>query len=151
MTRTRSGWLVALIFTATLIGGTTAYAADDAAAASQRQGMQRRLQERLGLTDDQTKAVHEIYARQAEASKQLWQTLRQAQGELRQLALTGGDEGAIKAKIAEIERLLGQSLEMRTKTLREIAPVLTPEQREKFAKMGDEGSRRMRRHREQGS
>lgn len=93
----------------------------------------------LGLTEDQKKAMQEIHARQREAQKQLFQALQQAQTDLRQLALNGGDEAAIQAKAAEVEKLLGQGVQLRVQALREMAPLLTPEQREKMAKMRHDG------------
>lgn len=145
MTQARSFSLIAVLVTSLLAyGAVSPAAADQAAAAPGRHGMVNRLQERLGLTDDQARTVREVFERQAEARKQLWQTLRQAQTELRQLALNGGDEATIKGKIAEIQGLLGQSLELRVQTLREIAPILTPEQREKLATMGHGGRKHMR-------
>jgi len=96
-------------------------------------GMHGRFQERLGLTDDQMKLIREIHAKQGESRKQLGQAMRQAQSDLRQLALTGGAEDALQAKRSEIQQLSGEMLELRVKALQEMAPILTPEQREKMA------------------
>jgi Spy/CpxP family protein refolding chaperone len=89
----------------------------------------------LGLTEDQTQAIREVYARQAQASRERWQKLRTAQKTLRELAIKGGDDAALRAQSAEIETLMREALEARVKALQEIAPILTPEQREKFAAM----------------
>jgi Spy/CpxP family protein refolding chaperone len=99
-------------------------------------GMYGRLQERLGLTDDQAKAIQDIHARQGESWRQLGQALRQAQTDLRQLALNGGADDALQAQSAEVEKLLGQMVQLRVKALQEMAPILTPEQREKLAQLG---------------
>src|SRR3954471_11176694 len=75
-----------------------------------------RLQKRLGLTDDQVKAISAAYAKHRDEQKQAWQALRTAQASLRQLALNGGDT---TAKTAEVQQLLGQSVATRVKVLQE--------------------------------
>jgi Spy/CpxP family protein refolding chaperone len=99
------------------------------------------LQRRLELTDDQMAVVREALRRQAEERRQLRQALRLAQVDLRQLALAGGAEDAVRAKTAEVQALLGRTIELRVKILQEIAPHLTPEQREKLAQSGFLGGR----------
>jgi protein CpxP len=138
MKRTRSHWLMALILGSTLVATTAARAADpsNAGPAPRHAAMGSRLQQQLGLTDEQMQAIHEVHARRAASSKQLWQSVRQGQSELRQLALNGGDQAAVQAKTAAVAQLLSQSLEMRVAVLQEISPILTPEQRAKFAQMG---------------
>ena len=91
-----------------------------------------RFQQRLGLTDDQMAAIKEIHARHADEQKQLMQSLRQAQQDLKQAALNGGD---VKAKSAVVASIVGQMTELRATTLQEIAPLLTPEQRDAMTKM----------------
>jgi protein CpxP len=146
MNRTRSHWLMALILGSTLVATTAARAADpsNAGPAPGHAAMGSRLQQQLGLTDDQMQAIHDVHARRAASNKQLWQSVRQAQSELRQLALNGGDPAAIQAKTAAVAQLLSQSIEMRVASLQEISPILTPDQRAKFAQMGP-GSFRHRR------
>jgi Spy/CpxP family protein refolding chaperone len=116
-----------------LLGGTGVALAQDtqgqAAPAHRAHGMAR-LQQRLGLTDDQVKAVKAAYEKHREEQKQAWQALRVAQADLRQLALNGADT---TAKSAEVQQLLGQTVAVRVKVLQEIGPILTPEQRAKFA------------------
>jgi Spy/CpxP family protein refolding chaperone len=91
-----------------------------------------RFQERLGLTEEQMTAIKEVNARHAAERKQLGQSLRQARSELTLAALNGGD---VKGKAAAVTALVGQMTELRATTLQEIAPILTPEQREAMAKM----------------
>lgn len=91
------------------------------------------LKEKLGLTDEQAQAIRDIHARQGEARKQIGQALRQADTDLRQLALNGGADAAIQAKRAEVEKLSGQMADLRVKALQEMAPILTAEQREKLS------------------
>ncbi|MBI2493600.1 MAG: hypothetical protein HYV94_16100 [Candidatus Rokubacteria bacterium] len=65
----------------------------------------------------------------------MWGALVRAQAELRQLALGGAADATVQAKIAEIEQLHRQSLELRVAALREMAPILSEEQRQKLAQM----------------
>jgi Spy/CpxP family protein refolding chaperone len=95
-----------------------------------------RLQQQLGLSDDQVKAIQEIHARHAQAQRQLWQQIRTTRREVRDLAVKGGDPGTLDAKTQELAQLFAQALKLRVQTLQEISPVLTPDQREKYAQMG---------------
>ena len=88
------------------------------------------LQKRLGLTDDQAKVVTAAFEKHRDEQKQAWTALRTAQADLRKLALDGSDT---TAKAAEVQQLLGQTVAVRVKVLQEIGPLLTPEQRAKFA------------------
>jgi Spy/CpxP family protein refolding chaperone len=117
-----------------LTAAVAAYAADTAQSETGgRHAMGSRLQERLGLTDEQMTAIREIHQRQAEAGKQVWQQVRQARSELRRLALNGADDATLATKATEVKTLLGQLVDLRVSTLRQISPILTPEQREKLA------------------
>jgi Spy/CpxP family protein refolding chaperone len=124
---------------------TAGYAAADKASpdASSRWHGHQRFQEKLDLTDDQMAAIREVHTRHADQHKQLAQSLRKAEAELREAALSGGD---VKAKTAEVTALLGQLTELRATTLQEMSPILTPEQRETMAKM----KTNMRGHRHRG-
>jgi Spy/CpxP family protein refolding chaperone len=136
----RSPKLIALTLVA-MLALSAAYATADAPQTGAPAGppAHGRFQAKLGLTDDQMNAIREIHARRADERKQLWQSLRQAQADLRQLALNGGDPAAIKAKAAEVAGLLSQGVEMRAATLQEIAPILTAEQRDQLSKMSPRG------------
>jgi len=90
-----------------------------------------RFLERLGLTDEQKAAIKEIHARHAGERKQLGQSLSEARNELKVAALNGGD---VKGKAAIVTALVGQMTELHATTLQEIAPILTPEQRDAMAK-----------------
>jgi Spy/CpxP family protein refolding chaperone len=124
--------VVALSLVGLLAGTGVAFAQDTQPkpAPTQRAHGMAHLQKRLGLTDDQAKAVTAAYAKHRDEQKQAWQALRVAQADLRKLALNGGDT---TAKTAEVQQLLGQTVAVRVKVLQEIGPVLTPEQRVKFA------------------
>jgi len=95
-----------------------------------------RFQERLGLTDQQVAAIKEVNARHSGERKQLGQSLRDARNELKLAALNGGD---VKGKAAVVTALVGQMTELHATTLQEIAPILTPEQRDAMAKMNLRG------------
>ena len=101
--------------------------------------------DRLGLADDQVKIIKGAPEKYRDEQRQAWQALRTAQKELRQLALNGADASAIQAKTAEVQQRIGLTVAVRVKVLQEIGPVLTPEQRAKFAE--GYGHRGMRHHR----
>ena len=98
-------------------------------------GYSQRFQEKLGLTDDQMLKIREVWQRQRDAARPVFQGLRLANRQLRELALNGADDNAIRAKLAEIEGYQSQALQLRVNTLREISPILTDEQRQKFAQL----------------
>ena len=137
MLQIRSHWLTALILGSTLVVTTAASAADTPSPGPQpwRSGMMARFQQQLGLTDDQMQAIRDVHARHSDSRKQLRQSLHQAQSELRQLALNGGDQTALQAKSAEVAQLLSRGVSMRVQSLQEISPILTAEQRDKLAQM----------------
>jgi Spy/CpxP family protein refolding chaperone len=88
------------------------------------------LRQQLGLTDDQVQAIREILGRQRTLLRETGRALWDARRELRAMALGDADDGALATKRAELQELVGRLTEARTQTLREIAAVLTPEQRE---------------------
>jgi Spy/CpxP family protein refolding chaperone len=142
--------LVALSLVALLGGAGVALAQDQGQPPAQGQqpnqtpgahGMMR-MQQRLGLTDDQMTAIKAAYAKHRDEQRQTWQQLRAAQGALRQAALDGADATTIQTKTADVQRLMTQSLDLRVKVLQEIGPVLTPEQRAKFAQVSMHGGPR---------
>ena len=148
MRRIPSRWLTALILGSTLATATVAGAADVATPAGASSGHVSRFQQALGLTDDQMSSIRELFAQRARDRKQLSQSLRESQSELRQLALTSGDPAAIQAKQAEVAQLLTQSVAMRVESLQAIAPILTPDQRAKLAHIGLGDGRRGHWHRQ---
>ncbi len=134
--RTFSFRTAALALVGTLFLGVAAYAADPPATADQhRQAFENRLQKKLGLTADQVQKLREIRTRDFATQKQTWQALRQAEGELRRLALNGADNATLQAKETEVQNLMTQSMQARVNGLKEVGAVLTPDQREAYAKM----------------
>jgi len=119
-----------------------AYAADPPAAPQEQHQRGAWLQKKLNLTDVQAQQIREIQAKDFASQKQNWQTLRQAQGELRRLALSGADSRTLTAKQTEVQNLLNQTVQARVNMLTQIGPILSPEQREAYAKMMDHGPRR---------
>lgn len=151
MTRIRSAWIIPIVLGAALVTTAAAQSPGPPPGPAPQPGqhyghMGQRLQQRLGLTDTQLKAVQDAFAKQRVAQKPVWTSMRQAQADMRQLALNGADAATIQAKAAEIQQLHAQSLDLRVKTLQEIGPVLTPEQRQKFAEMRTGGHSRGRHH-----
>jgi Spy/CpxP family protein refolding chaperone len=106
-----------------------------------------RLQEHLGLSAEQTQAIREIRERNRQSGAQIAQALRQARQELRQLALAGAESGVVEAKAAQVEQLMGEALRLQVKTLQEIAPLLSDEQRQKMEQLGPNGHRGRRGYR----
>jgi periplasmic protein CpxP/Spy len=137
MIRTRTRWLLALILGSTLLGPVLAGAADPTTPGTPPAGPPtgRRFQQDLGLTDEQMTAIRQVHAQQAQNRRQVWQSLRQARSDLRQLALNGGDPSAIQAKQAEVTQLLSQEVALDVSSLQAMSPILTPEQRAKLAQM----------------
>ena len=132
----------ALTLVATLVTATALYAADPQTAPDRATRWEHRLQHKLGLTEDQLQAFRQIYAsRDVEARRQQHRALRAAQAELRRLALNGADDATLQAKQTEVQTLLTQSMQERLNTLKQVGPILNPDQREAFAKMMERGPR----------
>ncbi len=100
------------------------------------------MQKHLGLSEDQAKQLKQIHEQQAEARKRNMQALRDANQQLRQLAVNGADEATLRAKQTDVTNLMAESLRLRVDELRQVAPLLTPEQRQKFVEMGARGGHR---------
>ena len=119
-----------------------AYAADPQ---TPQQGQQYQrgawLQKKLNLTDVQAQQIRDIQTKDFESRKQNFQALRKAEGELRRLALSGADSRTLSAKQTEVQNLQAQTMQARVNTLAQIGPILSPEQREAYAKMMDHGPR----------
>jgi Spy/CpxP family protein refolding chaperone len=105
-----------------------------------------KLQERLGLSDEQVTGLQTIHANQAEARRELRGQLREARRAVRELALAGGDETALREKMTELAGLQARAVELHVERLQEVAAILTPEQREKLAELRP-GKRGYRHHR----
>ncbi len=145
MLRPRSLWIVAaLVASSVLTAATVAHAQQPPGPHGDR--MFSRLQKNLGLTDDQVNQIRAIFQQQRDARRQLGQSMRQAQTDLRQLVLNGGDANAIAAKKAEVAQLMAQGLDLRTQALQQIGPLLTQEQRDKLAHLGPAAMWRGHRH-----
>ena len=131
-----------LTLVATLVTATALYAADPQTAPDRAKRWESRLQHKLGLTEDQLQAFRQVYAsRDVEAQRQQHKAMRAAQAELRRLALNGADDTTLQAKQTEVQNLLTQSMQMRLQTLKQVGPILNPDQREAYAKMMERGHR----------
>ena len=131
----------ALLAVTTLAVSTAALAAEPPQTHARHHAWEQRLQQQLGLTDQQVQAIREIRARDAEARKKYWQDMRTAQAELRRLVLIEADQASIDAKQDEVQKLLVAGVERRVKMLQAITPVLTPEQREALAQLAEKRGR----------
>jgi Spy/CpxP family protein refolding chaperone len=131
-----------LTLVAALVTATAVYAADPPTAPDRAKRWESHLQQKLGLTEDQLQAFRQVYAtRDADAQRQQVRALHTAQAELRRLALNGADDATLQAKQAEVQNLLAQSMQRRLDTLKQVGPILNPDQREAFAKMMERGPR----------
>ncbi len=126
---------------AAMVGGMCLLAIASQATAHDRM---ERLKDHLSLTDAQVTAIREVFADDKPAQGQVYQALRQAQGELRQLALNGAEEAVLQQKTAEIAALMSQDLQLRVQRMQKIGTILTPEQRVKFAQLRDGRPRMMK-------
>ena len=145
MLRTRSLTIVAALIAVSVLTAATVTHAQQPPA-RHGEGMFSRLQTNLGLTGDQVNQIRAIFQQQRDARRQLGQSMRQAQTDLRQLVLNGGDADAIAAKKAQVAQLMAQGLDMRIQTLQQIGPILTQEQRDKLAQLGAAAMWRGHRH-----
>ena len=136
MTRIRVLAPLALVLAAALATAAAAQTPAPPPDGTWKERMAQRFQQRYDLSDDQLKAFQAANAKYRDARRQIAISLRQAQTDLRQLALNGADEATLQAKRAEVQQLLGQALDLRVKVLQEVGPVLTQEQRDKFAQPG---------------
>jgi Spy/CpxP family protein refolding chaperone len=131
-----------LTLLATLATATALYAADPPATGDRAHRWETHLQQKLGLTDDQLQAIRQIYAtRDVDAQRQHFKALRTAQTELRRLALNGADDATLAAKQTEVQNLLAQSIQARLQMLKQVGPILNPDQREALARMMERGGR----------
>jgi Spy/CpxP family protein refolding chaperone len=129
--------LVAALFTVSAV-----YAADPPTTTGQPNRWESRLQQKLGLSEDQLAAFRQLHAnRDVAAQREHFKALRTAQGELRRMALNGADDATMQAKQTEVQNLLAQSMQQRLAALKQIGPILNADQREAFAKMMEGGWR----------
>ena len=137
--------VAALILGSVFLGPVSSLMAAEPSPGATHHERGQRFQQWLGLTDDQMTAIREIRQREAPAARQHFQAVRQAQIELRQAVLNGADDATIQAKAANVQNLLAQGVDLRVRRLQEIAPILTPEQRQKLTTASFQG-RGPRRH-----
>jgi Spy/CpxP family protein refolding chaperone len=141
--RTLFSAVAALLVAGLAVGSAQAQGTTDGKPGGRR-GHEGFMQKKLGLTDEQAKQVREVMVQQGEARKKNGQAVRDANTELRRLVLNGADEGTVRAKQTDVTNLMAESVRLRVEGLKQISPILTPEQRQKLAemKMGDHHGRR---------
>ena len=143
MTNRQAKWPAAGILTGLVILASGS-APSEAAVGRRVAPIERRaLQEQLGLSEDQVKAIREIHTRHRESTRDMTHALREARRALRDMALAEVDDATFTAKTGEARELAGRVLEARVRMLQEVARVLTPEQRTKLREL-----RPMRPHRQ---
>jgi Spy/CpxP family protein refolding chaperone len=132
----------ALTLVVTLVTATALYAADPQTNPDATSRWESRLQQKLGLSDAQLQSLRQVWAnRDVEAQRQHYRDLHAAQSDLRRLALNGADDKTLQAKQTEVQNLLAQSMQMRVNALKQVGPILNPDQREAYAKMMERGPR----------
>ncbi len=102
------------------------------------------LESQLGLTADQVQAIREVHGRHRPAIREAARALRDARRALRAAALNETDDAALAAQKAEVERAAARLLDERTQALREIASILTPEQRAELQQLRHQHGRHRR-------
>lgn len=141
---------VTLTLVAAVFAASAAYAAQPPTGTGQPNRWESRLQQKLNLTEDQLAAFRQLHAtRDVQAQRQQHKALRSAQAELRRMALNGANDATLQAKQTEVQTLLAQSMQQRLEALKQIGPILNPDQREAFAKMMEGGWRHHGRSRPQ--
>lgn len=99
----------------------------------------------LGLTAEQTARAEEIFQATLPRLRELWKALDQREAELSALIRERRvDEGAIAAKIDEVEQVRAELNKTRTLMLYRIHRLLTPEQHEKLNAIHDRERARRR-------
>ena len=98
-----------------------------------------RLQSKLGLNDDQTNTIRTAFAAEQDTRRQLQSQLGQAMTDLRKSALNGGDAATLQRKRDAAQQIFGQLLDLRAKELGQIGAVLSPDQRQAYAEMAQDG------------
>jgi len=106
-----------------------------------------RLQEKLGLSDDQTKSLQSLFSNNAGNRKQSMSDFRQAMTDFRTAALNG-DASTVASKKDALMTAHGQMLDAQASQLQQIGAILTPDQRTKFAAMKHGGHRFGRWHKQ---
>ncbi len=99
-----------------------------------------RMQEKLGLSDDQAKSLQTLFSANADSRRQGGADFRQAMTDFRQAALNG-DTSTLATKKEALLTAHGQMLDRQADQLQKIGAILTPDQRTKFASMPHGGHR----------
>ena len=126
---------LAAVVAATVVAGSVQAQPTTPGAPGEPHGRRDFLQRKLGLTDDQAKQVRQIHEMQADAHRKNMQALHAAQRELRLAVLNGADEATVRARQTDVTNLMAETVRLRVESLKQISPILTPEQRQKLADM----------------
>jgi Spy/CpxP family protein refolding chaperone len=91
--------------------------------------------QQLGITDQQSKAVEDIWQKSLPDLRNLWHQLRGLEDQASKLILDGAPEAAVTAQIEQTEKTRAQLNKGRTLMLYGMFKVLKPEQRAKLIEM----------------
>ncbi len=105
----------------------------------------------LDLTDAQQAQVKDILAKEKPAVTPLIQQLAQAHQQMSQLEQAGSfDEAKVRAIASQQSQTMTELLVQKARIKSELMAVLTPEQKDKMAKMEARHAARMQKHLQQG-
>jgi len=93
------------------------------------------LRAQLGVTDQQSKAVDEVWQQTAPKLHDAWRRLDQLENALSQMIQDAADEATVVAQIEKVESTRAELNKGRTLMLYRMYKVLTPEQRAKVKAM----------------
>ena len=94
-----------------------------------------RILQQLNLTQEQTQQLWAVRSQYQPQIRDHAQKTRAAQAELRQLLGSTASESEIKAKFQQVQQLRQTQQEVRMESILAMREILTPEQRQTFAKL----------------
>ena len=104
----------------------------------QRQGFQKSMQARLGLTDEQAQQLKELREGSKGQMSTASKSVREKQKALDELVGSGAGEAAIRAAATELGKAFGDRAVLQAAQTAGMKKILTPEQFEKMKQFGEE-------------
>jgi Spy/CpxP family protein refolding chaperone len=120
------------IVMAALLASAALANADPNAPCPKRPGAGPRLQERLGLSDEQAAQMEQLMTAHMEKMKESHQAIQEKRKALDDAVNSGAGEEAIRAAAAELGTVMGDAAVLRAAHIAEVKKVLTAEQYEKW-------------------
>ena len=135
MNRLNATWLAATLGAAVILATAAApvYSQTAAPAPGPMRGHRlERMQAALGLTDDQMASIRQFRDGQRDQRRQVYRALHDARLALRELVMSGAPDDQIQAKTAELQTYAAQGMALRIEAMKNLAHILSPEQKEKL-------------------